>query len=132
MSNTKTRTKTRWTREFKLQALSRMETAVDVSALAAELGCRRELLYLWRRKVRAGGVDALRPLGRPSYADRQFDAASAPSLVCAAGAEQRQIAELQRLIGQQQQDLDFFRAALRHVGEQRLKTGVPGATASTR
>ena len=38
-------TKTRWTRAFKLDALSRMEVAGDVTALAAELGCRRELLY---------------------------------------------------------------------------------------
>jgi hypothetical protein len=42
-------TKTRWTRECKLRALERMEAAADVTALAAELGCRRELLYLWRR-----------------------------------------------------------------------------------
>jgi transposase-like protein len=130
--NTKTRTKIRWTREFKLQALARMEAARDVTALAAELGCRRELLYIWRRKVRAGGADALHPIGRPSHANREFDEASAPSSSSAAGAEPQRIAELQRLIGQQQLDLDFFRAALLHVGEQRRKTGVPGATASTR
>ena len=131
MSNTKTRTKTRWTRAFKLQALSRMEAAADVTALAAELGCRRELLYIWRRKVRAGGADALRPIGRPSTAAEPFDEASAPSSG-GAGSGQRQIEELQRKIGQQQLDLDFFRAALRHVREARLKKGVPGGTASTR
>jgi hypothetical protein len=38
----------------------------------------------------------------------------------------------QRKIGQQQLDLDFFRAALRHVREARLKKGVPGETAFTR
>jgi hypothetical protein len=59
VSNTKTGTKTRWTREFKLQALWRMDAAADVTALAAELGCRRELLYIWRRKVRTGGAEAL-------------------------------------------------------------------------
>jgi transposase len=132
VSNTKTRTKTRWTRAFKLQALSRMEAAADVTALAAELGCRRELLYIWRRKVRAGGADALHPIGRPSNVGKPFDEASAPSSVGAAGSQQRQIEELQRKIGQQQLDLDFFRAALRHVREARLKKGVPGGTASTR
>jgi transposase len=132
VSNTKTRTKTRWTRAFKLQALSRMEAAADVTALAAELGCRRELLYIWRRKVRAGGADALHPIGRPSTAAEPFDEASAPSSAGAAGSGQRQIEELQRKIGQQQLDLDFFRAALRHVREARLKKGGPGGTASTR
>ena len=132
MSNTKTRTKTRWTRAFKLQALSRMEAAADVTALASELGCRRELLYIWRRKVRAGGVDALHPIGRPLTAATPFDEGLAPSAAGAAGSEQRQIEELQRKIGQQQLDLDFFRAALRHVREARLKKGGPGGTASTR
>jgi transposase len=132
VSNTKTRTKTRWTRAFKLQALSRMEAAADVTALAAELGCRRELLYIWRRKVRAGGADALHPIGRPSHAAKPFDEAAAPSSASASGSEQRQIEELQRQIGQQQLDLDFFRAALRHVREARLKKGVPGGMASTR
>jgi transposase len=132
VSNTKTRTKTRWTRAFKLQALSRMEAAADVTALAAELGCRRELLYIWRRKVRAGGADALHPIGRPSATAEPFDEASAPSLASATGSEQRQTEELQRKIGQQQLDLDFFRAALRHVREARLKKGGPGGMASTR
>ena len=125
-------TKTRWTREFKLHALSRMETAEDVTALAAELGCRRELLYKWRRTYRSGGAQALQAIGRPLNADRQLDDASVPSSVVAGGSEQQRIEELQRKIGQQQLDLDFFRSALRHVRERRLRKGVPGATASSR
>jgi hypothetical protein len=109
-----------------------MEAAADVTALAAELGCRRELLYIWRHKVRSGGAEALHPIGRPSQAARLFDETLAPSAASAASSEQRQIEELQRKIGQQQLDLDFFRAALRHVREARLKKGVPGGTASTR
>ena len=42
--------KTRWTRAFKLRAMSLMDAAEDVTALAADLGVRRELLYKWRRK----------------------------------------------------------------------------------
>jgi transposase-like protein len=132
VSNTKTRTKTRWTREFKLRALSRMEGAGDVSALAAELGCRRELLYKWRRKYQSGGVEALHAIGHPLHAGGASDDASVPPSLVASGSAQRQIEELQRKIGQQQLDLDFFHAALRHVREQRLRRGVPGATASTR
>jgi uncharacterized coiled-coil protein SlyX len=45
---------------------------------------------------------------------------------------ERRIEELERKIGQQQLELDFFRAALRHVREQRLKKGGPGETPSSR
>ena len=124
-------TRTRWTREFKLRALARMDEVVNVSALAEELGVRRELLYIWRRKYRSGGADALHAIGRPSIA-RPVEELSASSSAPAPGGEQGRIAELERKIGQQQLDLDFFRAALRHVRDQRLKKGGPGGTASTR
>jgi tetrahydromethanopterin S-methyltransferase subunit G len=45
---------------------------------------------------------------------------------------QRRIADLERKVGQQQVELDFFQRALRQVGEARRTSGVPGATASTR
>jgi transposase len=45
---------------------------------------------------------------------------------------QRRIAALERKIGQQQVDLDFFQQALRQVRGQRLRSGVPGGTASTK
>ena len=61
-----------------------------------------------------------------------LEAPSLPSSSPLAGAEQRRIEELERKIGQQQLDLDFFRTALRHVGEQRLKKGGPGGRASSR
>jgi hypothetical protein len=43
---------------------------------------------------------------------------------------QRRIADLERKIGQQQVELDFFQQALRQVRGQRLRSGVPGGTAS--
>jgi transposase len=47
-------------------------------------------------------------------------------------AARKRIAELERKIGQQQLELDFFRQALRQVTEaRRLSTG-PGVTGSTR
>jgi hypothetical protein len=50
--------------------------------------------------------------------------AVAPPAVAAAGEgelarAQRRVADLERKIGQQQVDLDFFRRALRHVRERR-------------
>ena len=45
---------------------------------------------------------------------------------------QRRIAELERKVGQQQVELDFFQRALRQVREVRQRSGAPGGTASTR
>ena len=125
-------TRTRWTREFKLRALARMDEVVNVTGLAEELGVRRELLYIWRRKYRSGGADALHAIGRPLNITRPVEELSASSSAPAPGGEQGRIADLERKIGQQQLDLDFFRAALRQVREQRLKQGEPGETPSTR
>jgi transposase-like protein len=125
------RRKRRWTREFKLSAVARMNEAEGVRALAEELGVRAELLYDWHRRYRSGGASALRSSGRPSTSGAGFELPSLP-LPAPAGAEQRRIEELERKIGQQQLDLDFFRAALRHVREQRLKKGEPGGAASSR
>ena len=111
------------TREFKLTALARMDGAADVQALAGELDVDRTLLYRWQRLYIRGGAEALRNSGRPrpvllrpsemppAVAETVARAASASAEPPAAG----RIAELERKIGQQQLDLDFFRAALRHV-----------------
>ena len=47
----------RFSREFKLAALARMEAGENVSALARELDVRRKYLYQWRDRFRAGGID---------------------------------------------------------------------------
>jgi transposase-like protein len=109
-----------------------MDEVVNVTGLADELGVRRELLYIWRRKYRSGGADALHAIGRPLNIARPVEELSASSSAPAPGGEQGRIADLERKIGQQQLDLDFFRAALRQVREQRLKQGEPGETPSTR
>jgi transposase len=119
-----------WTREFKLRALSRLDETVSVAAVAAEFGVRAERLYEWRKKYRSGGAEALRDMGRPSNGARALDEISAVPPSGAVVSEKR-IEELERKIGQQQLDLDFFRAALRHVREQRLKKGESGETPST-
>jgi transposase-like protein len=124
--------KTAWTREFKLRALALMEEAPNVGALAAELGCRRSLLYIWRSRYRAGGAEGLRSIGRRPAASAIADGVIAPPGQSAAASEQDRIAELERKIGQQQLDLDFFRAALRHVRELRRQHGEPGETGSSR
>jgi transposase len=126
--------KTRWTRAFKLRVMSLMDAAEDVTALAAELGVNRELIYRWRRKYLAHGPDALQQIGRPLFVSAVRDEAVGASWPPddPSAAAQRRIAELERKVGQQQLDLDFFRAALRQVRGPRPGNGGPGETGSTR
>jgi transposase-like protein len=134
-----------FSREFKLAALARMEAGENVSALARELGVRRKYLYQWRDRFRAGGPIALRSRGRPTKAEalaieagEGLPSAAAPGPMPppappdALAKAQRRIAELERKVGQQQVDLDFFQAALRQVREARQRSGASGGTASTR
>jgi transposase len=135
----------RFSREFKLTALRRMLAGENVSALARELGVRRKHLYQWRARFRAGGPAALRSRGRPTRAEALAIQAHRsgsppdkagppvdPAPPDALTKAQRRIAELERKVGQQQVDLDFFQQALRQVRETRRPSDAPGATASTR
>jgi transposase len=124
--------KTRWSPAFKLRVMSLMDAAADVTALVAELGVGRELLHRWRRKYLAHGPDALQQIGCPLFPAAAVDAPVASRPEDAATAAQRRIAELERKVGQQQLDLDFFHAALGHVRDPRRKHGGPGETRSTR
>ena len=117
-----TKERRRFSREFKLMALGRLETAGNVYALAAELGVRRELLYAWRRKYAAGGETALMSSGRPR---------PAPGPVPEAMPADKRIAELERKLGQQALELDFFKGALRRIEASRQPSDGPGATASS-
>ncbi len=123
-----------FSRAFKLKAIERMDGGENVSALSAELLVKRELLYRWRDAFRSGGALALRSRqGRPKRAEAvAMAAARGPASKAKDLAEaRRQIAELERKVGQQQLDLDFFREALRHIEALREASDEPGATASS-
>jgi transposase len=133
----------RFSREFKLEALRRMEAGENVSVLARQLGVSRKSIYQWRNQHRRGGILALRGRGRMSNAERlsheersaveeQPDKEARRTSLEELGRAQRRIAALERKIGQQQVELDFFQQALRQVRDQRLRSGVPGGTASTK
>lgn len=50
-----TKTRRRYSEEFKAQALEILQTGKPVSELAEELGISSDLLYSWRRSARGGG-----------------------------------------------------------------------------
>jgi transposase-like protein len=118
--------------EVKRGAVKRIAAGEAVSTVARDLGAGCGRLYLWYRQYQEGGLDRLRRHGRPS----KQEAASARARSWQEAPEEgaalrRQIAELERKIGQQQVDLDFFRKALRHVEETRRAQSKAGAVAST-
>ena len=128
-----------FSREYKLAAVQRILAGERVSELSRELKVLRKDLYAWRDLFRAGGAMALRPLGRPRKAEamapdarEQLAQAMAEAPAAAYEAARQHIAELERKIGQQQLELDFFRQALRQVKETRRQSSGPGVTGSTR
>jgi transposase-like protein len=114
--------------EFKRAILARLEGGEIVSALAAEIGVHRQLIYKWRDAERAGSLGRRR--GAPTKAERlarEAGLAEASELELA----RRKIAELERKIGQQAVDLDFFRGALRRIEASRPASAEPGVTRSS-
>jgi transposase-like protein len=119
--------------EQKRAAVERVAAGEAVSTVARAIRADRKRLYEWRGKYQEGGAEAVRRVGRPRKAEALSARARSwqdePDEAKAAG---RQIAELQRKIGEQQVDLDFFRRALRHVEETRRAHTAPGGAASTK
>ena len=123
-----------FSREFKLKAIERLEAGESGTALSRELSVKRAILYRWRDAFRRGGELALRPhRGRPRKAEAlAMAAARGPAAKASGLAEARQqIAALERKVGQQQLELDFFKHALRHLEVSRQASDRPGSTAST-
>jgi len=131
--------------EFKLAAVDRMLAGESVMALARELGVARKLLYDWRERHRKGGAAALIPR-RPGPRRESEEAAGSapqsapmdpgplaePSPPEAFRTAQARIVELERKVGRQALELDFFREALRHFKETRRPDDGSGVPASTR
>ena len=128
-----------FSREFKLMVVRRMLAGENVAALAREVKVLRKDLYAWRDRFRSDGAAGLRRSGRPRKAEAlAIDAigkgAEAVPKVAATELDlaRQRIAALERKVGQQQVELDFFRQALRQVKEARRPSAGPGVTGSTR
>jgi transposase len=129
-----------FSREFKEAAVRRILAGEKVKALAGELGLWPKLLYAWRESFEHGGVEALLPPGRPPHSVARAKARlpqrsrrrgkRSPPEDPAAEAQAR-IAELERKVGQQALELDFFAQALRHVKASRRPNDGSGASASS-
>ena len=123
--------RSKYSAEFKQDAVSRMgQGGKTVTALAEELGVRRKFLYLWREQLQAGGKAAFeRGPGRPPGSKSK--SVSQPVV----GAAELRIAELERLLGRKQVELDFFKRTFEQVrgaAANRTSDGGKGSIASSK
>ena len=112
----------RFTEETKLAAVKLMLAGENVGSLSRELPVSRKTLYDWRAKYLSGGAMALRGPGRP----RDLVGVDPPPSLTAVSSlpphaelvkARARIVELERKVGRQQLELDFFQQALRQVRE---------------
>ena len=123
--------------EFKESVVLRLEAGERIAAVAEELRIRRKLLYEWRAAYRRLGAAGLnRKRGRkPGFLGARASpdaAAAAPAASSEPARAQARIVELERKIGQQQVDLDFFREALRLIDVQDRKSRATQSTRSSK
>lgn len=107
--------------DFKQEAVRRMAEADTIVGLAKELGISRKQLYHWRDRLQAGGRTGLkRRRGRPPGSSSQ-------TVSPAASAADLRIAELERLLGRKQLEVDFLERAFEQVrGAASNRTGDGG------
>ena len=100
--------------DFKKAAVERAMAGERIAAIAAELGVRRKLIYEWKDRLAELGEKGLkRQRGRPRQTGEGVDAQAGRGELLAA---RKRIAELERKVGQQELELDFFGEALRRIG----------------
>jgi transposase len=109
---------TEYSMELKLAAVRRVLAGESVSAVAQELGIRRKRLYVWKDRYAELGEAGLvhRRGGRPRKEGSAVETGSEARV--GRGellAARKRIAELERKVGQQELELDFFGEALRRI-----------------
>jgi transposase-like protein len=104
--------------ELKLAAVQRVLAGESVSAVSQELGIRRKRLYVGKDRYAELGEAGLkrRRGGRPRKAGTVLEnGAEARAGRGELLAARKRIAELERKVGQQELELDFFGEALRRI-----------------
>ena len=101
---------------FKVAAIKRLMAGEAVLPLARELGISRKILHDWRKAWDLHGPSGLNRKRGPKPSPRKFRPLAGPAAKGSSGElanARAKIAELERKIGQQAVDIDFFHKALR-------------------
>ena len=102
----------RFTREFKLAAMQRLEQGVSIAEVARALEVSANTLQRWRKEFRQGPGNAF-----PCQGQRRWS--------------EGRLAELERKIGQQTLEIDFLKGCLQRIEEQRMLQALAGNPPST-
>ena len=102
----------KFSKDFKQEAVTRLNGGQSVAEVARALEVNPSELHRWRRELQERGVLAFSGAGKKR-------------------AEQSQVAELERKVGQQAMEIDFLKRALQHVEEQRLLRALNNGAPST-
>jgi transposase-like protein len=105
----------KFTKEFKLEAVRRLESGVSLAEVARGLEVSPNVLHRWQREFRKAPGNAF-----PGHGQRRWS--------------EGKIAELERKVGQQAMEIDFLRACLQRIEEERMlqaATGNPRSTAKS-
>jgi len=102
----------KFSKEFKLEAVRRIQAGQSVAELSRALEVKPTELYRWCREREQFGERAFAGKGRHL-------------------AEADQVAELERKIGQQALEIDFLKRALQRVEEQRQLQALANGARST-
>ena len=119
----------RYSIELKRLAVSRVVAGERLSAVARIPGHRQPVLS-GRPGAHGGAGSVVR--SRPARKEIASRSAMRAEILSDVLAGRIRIAELERKIGQQEADLDFFRQALRHVKARQQEATGRGALRSTK
>jgi transposase len=115
---------------YKLKAIKRAEGGEGVLPVARKLGIPRKILHDWIKAWKAHGPEGLNRKPGPKPGPRRLKPLQADDKKRSALVQANlRIAELERLVGRQQMDLDFFRKALRAL-ERPAAQGKPASASS--
>ena len=106
----------KFTKEFKLAAVRRLEAGVSIAEVARGLEVNPNVLHRWAREFREAPGNAFPGNGQRRWCEGR-------------------IAELERKIGQQTVEIDFLKGCLQRIDEQRMLqvlTGNPQSTGKSR
>src|SRR6516165_3460977 len=96
-----------FTKEFKLAAVRRLEQGVSIGEAARALEVNPNVWRRWRREFRQGPGNVFPGNGKQRWSEGR-------------------IAELERKVGQQTREIDFWKGGLQRIEEQRMRQARTG------
>ena len=91
----------KFTKEFKLAAVRRLEQGASVAEVVRAMEVNPNVLHRWRREFREAPGNVFPGNGKQRWSEGR-------------------VAELERKIGQQALEIDFLKACLQRIEEQRM------------